>query len=390
MISEHEISEYMTQTEFNEIKEFANGKQTPFLLLKLSKIEQKFDELVTSIPFAKVYFAVKACPIKEVILMLNKKGAHFDIASIYELDMLLDLGIDPKKMSFGNTIKKSSDIRYAFEKGIKLFATDSKSDLEKIAINAPGSKVFFRIISEGGNADWPLSKKFGAHPDMIFNLILESKDLNIIPYGISFHVGSQQRDIGQWDNAIAQTRYIFESVEEKGIKLKMINMGGGFPGTYLQPTQSMDVYTKEITRYLQEDFKDEFPEVIVEPGRSLTADAGVIVTEVVMISKKSKMAPVNWVYLDIGKFSGLIETMNESLKYPIVTTANSRKKTTEIIIAGPTCDSADILYEDFKYKMPNTLKEGDKLYILTTGAYTKSYSAINFNGFPPLEHYIIK
>lgn len=396
MLSNRHLFDYITK-EFLKIKKFAKGKKTPFLIIDLKKIEEKYDELTKNMPYAKIYYAVKANPEDEIIKLLAKKGSNFDVATIYELDQLLRLKISPEKISFGNTIKKEEDIAYAYKKGIRLFATDSISDVKKLAKAAPGSKVFFRIIMEGGSADWPLSRKFGAHPDMIYHLIFEAKKLGLIPYGVSFHVGSQQRDIGQWDQAISQCTYLFDAVKEEGIELKLINMGGGFPANYINPTHNIETYSKEITRFLEDDFGKQFSkelEIIIEPGRSIAADAGVIVTEVVMISKKSLSNQFDWVYLDVGKFGGLIETLDESIKYPIFAENYKRplkeKECKEVILAGPTCDSTDTLYEKYKYLLPKSLKEGDRLYILSTGAYTRSYSSIYFNGFPPLAVYFMK
>ncbi len=269
--------------------------------------------------------------------------------------------------------------------------------MNKIARQAPGSKVFFRILCDGSGADWPLSRKFGAHPDVIFNLAIKAKKIGLEPYGLSFHVGSQQRDIGQWDNAIAQCKYMFDSLSEAGIDLKMINMGGGFPSDYIQPSNDIEIYAKEVTRFLHEDFEDNFPEIIVEPGRSIAGGSGVMVTEVVLISRKSVTNPYSWLYIDAGKFGGLIETMDEAIKYPIFTDSSAsgeleedEHNMKEYIIAGPTCDSMDILYEQNKYKLDKNLKEGDRIYILTTGAYTTSYSAICFNGIPPLKTYVTR
>jgi len=384
-----DIEYYMSASEFERVKKFADTLPTPCLIIRKSNIAEKYDELSKCLPFAKIYYAVKACPIDDVITLLYERGSNFDVATIYEIDQVLRLGVSPDRVSFGNTIKKEKDIEYAYKKGIRLFATDSVSDVEKIARKAPGSKVFMRILCEGGHADWPLSKKFGAHPDYIISVAHAIKDSGLIPYGISFHVGSQQRDIDQWDNAIAQTKYLFDSLKEIGIDLKMINMGGGFPASYISPTQPLSVYTREITRFLYEDFGDDMPEIIVEPGRSITAEAGTIVTEIVMISQKSLTAMDSWVYLDVGKFNGLIETMDESLKYPIFYDTDEDYPSQDIILAGPTCDSADILYEDFKYQLPNAVKTGDRLYILSTGAYTASYCSVNFNGFPPMKYYLI-
>ncbi|MFA6525443.1 MAG: type III PLP-dependent enzyme [Patescibacteria group bacterium] len=382
-------SHYLTEQEFNKIKEFGKDKETPFLAISVSNIANKYDELTTHLPYAKVFFAIKACPINEVIMMLHEKGANFDLASVYEIDQVLGLGISPDRISFGNTIKKEKDIEYAFKKGIRLFATDSFSDVQKLARKAPGSKVFMRILSEGGNADWPLSKKFGAHPDLTFHLAKDIQRLGLIPYGVSFHVGSQQREIGQWDNAIAQTKYLFEALESEGIKLQMINLGGGLPARYIHPTQPLKTYADEITRFLQDDFGDNMPEIYIEPGRSITAEAGVIVSEVVLVSKKSTLANIKWVYLDVGKFNGLIETIGESIKYPIMVDGPLEKETKEVILAGPTCDSMDTIYETYKYKLPKDIKDGHRVYILSTGAYTASYCSVNFNGFPPMKFHLI-
>lgn len=379
----------ISKKEFEKVKRFSKTKKTPFLIIDKQKIERNYEELQKHLPYAKIYYAVKANPENEVIKILDKKGSNFDIATIYEMEQLLELGIPANKMSYGNTIKKEEDIAYAYKKGIRIFATDSESDLNKIAENAPGSKVFFRLICDGSGADWPLSRKFGAYPDMIFRLALRSKKLNLIPYGLSFHVGSQQRDIGQWDNAISQCKYLFDSLSDADIDLKMINIGGGFPSDYLEPTQKLEIYAKEITRFLKEDFGKNLPEIIIEPGRSMVANAGILISEIIMISSKSTTTNYDWVYLDIGKFGGLIETIDEAIKYPILTDNINPKETREVILAGPTCDSMDVLYENYKYQLDKNIKEKDRIYFLTTGSYTASYSSIYFNGIPPLKTYII-
>ena len=381
------LGRFMTPERFATLKDKSAGFETPILVIDLDLIKKKYLELTGNLPYAQIYYALKANPMNEIILALHELGSCFDVASRHELDQVLSLGISPERVSYGNTIKKSKDIAYFYEHGVKAFATDSDYDLLNIAKHAPGAKVFFRILTEGTGADWPLSRKFGAHPDMIYNLILQSVELGLVPWGISFHVGSQQRDIGQWDDAIARCKYLFDAVAEHGIDLKMINIGGGFPASYVDPTLDIKQYTEEITRFLKDDFGDDIPQIVLEPGRSLVADAGVIISEVVLISKKSKNNIYDWVYLDIGKFGGMIETIDESIKFPIY--FDKEGMSSEIILAGPTCDSMDILYEHYKYHMPNTFIPGDRAYIFTTGAYTQSYSSVNFNGFPPLKAVIL-
>ena len=135
-------------------------------------------------------------------------------------------------------------------------------------------------------------------------------------------------------------------------------------------------------------FGNAIPETIIEPGRGLVGNAGVIEAEVVLISRKSADEEVRWVYLDIGKFGGLAETMEEAIRYPIRTPRDGDRKS-PCIIAGPTCDSADVLYEKQPYALPVSLEIGDKVLIEGTGAYTATYSTVAFNGFPPLRSYVI-
>jgi len=381
---------YISDDDWAKIKAFSEDKETPFLVVDLGVVARHYHQLVKCFPYAKIHYAVKANPDTEILKLLAGLGANFDVASVYELRKLLGLGISPDRISYGNTIKKASDIREHYEAGVRLFVTDSEYDLRNIAKAAPGSRVFVRILTEGlETADWPLSRKFGCQTDMAGDLIILAKKLGLVPYGLSFHVGSQQRDIATWDSAISKVTYIFSWLKnDEGIELKMINMGGGFPANYVTRTNDLTIYAQEITTYLYEGFGSEYPEVILEPGRSLVANAGVIVSEVVLISRKSRTALNRWVFTDVGKFNGLVETLDESIKYPIY--CDRKGETEESIIAGPTCDSQDIMYEDYKIDLPLTLAVGDRLYWLSTGAYTASYSSVEFNGFPPLKTYYIE
>ncbi|MCQ2976192.1 MAG: type III PLP-dependent enzyme [Bacteroidales bacterium] len=379
--------EFVPDEDWHRFREISKDFPTPNIFINLDEIKKHYEQLKNAFPYSTVYYAVKANPGVPVLKLLDKMGSNFDIASRYELDKVLALGISPDRVSYGNTIKKACDVEYFYQKGVRMFATDSKEDLKNIAEKAPGSRIYVRILIENSStADWPLSRKFGCHPDMAYNLLVMAKEKGLEPYGISFHVGSQQRDIGQWNDAIAKTKYLFESIEEEDdIQLKMINMGGGFPAHYIQPTNELSEYASEITRYLHDDF-DEIPLIIFEPGRSLVGDSGILTSEIVLISRKNNTSLSRWVYQDSGKFNGLVETLDECIKYPVVSDKDHGKKG-EVILAGPTCDSADIMYENTKYKLPIDLKVGDRLYWLSTGAYTSTYASVEFNGFPPLKTY---
>ena len=383
--------------DWETFQNFIKDKETPCLVINLENIRKKYKELETSLmEKAKIYYAVKANPSDEILEQLENLGSNFDIASRRELDQVLNTGASPDRISFGNTIKKEKDIKYAYKKGVRLFVCDSFEDLEKLSRQAPGSKVFFRLLVEGADtADWPLSKKFGASNEVIHDIIIKANELNLIPHGLSFHVGSQQKDLHQWDKAIDLCVDLMKDLKENHeIELKLLNLGGGFPAYYNDENPSVESYCVNIMRKLFSHFGASLPEIIVEPGRSLVGDSGIIVSEVVMVSKKSKdKKDPRWVYLDVGKFNGLPETMTapgsnkECIKYQIFTDKNGEES--PVILAGPTCDSMDTLYEYDKIKLPNDIKSGDKVYIPSTGAYTASYSSIDFNGLPPLSTHTI-
>jgi len=168
----------------------------------------------------------------------------------------------------------------------------------------------------------------------------------------------------------------------------MVNLGGGFPTKYLKEVPAVESYGRSIFRALRKHFGNAIPETIIEPGRGMVGGAGVIEAEVVLISKRSDDDAVRWVYLDIGKFNGLAETTDEMIRYPIRTAFDGDAKS-PCVIAGPSCDSVDVLYEKTPYELPVSLAIGAKVLIEGTGAYTTTYSSIAFNGFPPLEAFVI-
>jgi ornithine decarboxylase len=363
---------------------------TPCVIIDLDVIADNYAALNRYLPTAKVFYAVKANPAKEVIAMLAKLGSCFDTASRPEIESVLAAGVSPDRISFGNTIKKERDIAWAHQQGIDLFAFDSEAELDKLARVAPGSRVFCRLLMTCEGAEWPLSRKFGCEAEMARDLLVRAKELGLDPYGISFHVGSQQTRMDQWDIAIGKTAMLFSELNAAGIELKMINLGGGLPAQYRDEIAPVDQYSNAIMNAMTTHFGNDLPLMIVEPGRSLVGDSGILETEVVLISRKSYEEDVRWVYLDIGKFGGLAETMDEAIKYRLQVPGDIEgAEKGVVILAGPTCDSADILYEKQQYKMPMSLQVGDKIRILSTGAYTTSYSAVNFNGFAPLKAYYI-
>ena len=378
----------------DRIREFLRNRRVdgldtePCLVVDLDVVRENYHTFSKALPDSRVFYAVKANPAPEVLSLLASLGSCFDTATVAEVEMALAAGATPDRISYGNTIKKERDIARAFALGIRLFAVDCAAEVEKIARAAPGARVFCRILYDCAGAEWPLSRKFGCDPEMAVDVLDLAKRLGLEPCGISFHVGSQQRKVKAWDRALAMAATVFRDCAERGIALSMVNLGGGFPTRYLKDVPPVVQYGRGIFRALRKHFGNQIPETIIEPGRGLVGDAGVIEAEVVLISKKSDADEVRWVYLDIGKFGGLAETMDEAIRYPIRTTKDG-EPLAPCVIAGPTCDSVDVLYEKTPYLLPVSLAIGDKVLIEATGAYTTTYSSVAFNGFPPLKSYAI-
>src|ERR1700688_2017415 len=372
------------------ISEFLRKRndEGPCLVCDLDVVKDNYNAFAKALPDTRVFYAVKANPSPEVLSLLARLGSCFDIASIPEVEMVLAAGATPDRISYGNTIKKERDIARAFAMGIRLFAVDCKAEVEKVARAAPGSRVFCRFLFDCVGAEWPLSRKFGCDATMAVDVLEHAHRLGLVAHGVSFHVGSQQRRTQAWDLALKSAAAIFRACADRGIALSMVNLGGGFPTKYLKEVPAVESYGRSIFRALRKHFGNAIPETIIEPGRGMVGNAGVIEAEVVLVSRKSEADRLRWVYLDIGKFGGLAETMDESIRYPI-RTPHDGGDLTPCVLAGPTCDSADVLYEKLPYPLPVTLEIGDKLLIEGTGAYTSTYSSVAFNGFPPLRTYHI-
>jgi ornithine decarboxylase len=384
------IRELGLMTASARIREFLKHRDQdgPCLVLDLAVVRENYLSFAKALPDSKVYYAVKANPAPEILALLASLGCCFDVASLAETHAALAAGASPDRISYGNTIKKETDIAAAFALGVTLFAVDCEAEAEKVARAAPGSRVICRIVCDGSGAEWPLSRKFGCEPAYAADILEHAHKLGLVPHGVSFHVGSQQHNVEAWNRALASTAAVFRACAERGITLSMVNLGGGFPARYVRKTPKLESYGKAIFRALRKHFGNDLPETIVEPGRGLVGNAGVIEAEVVLIAKRNPEDEVRWVYLDIGKFHGLAETIDESIRYPIRTT-HDRDETVPCIIAGPTCDSVDVMYEKTTYPLPVTLAIGDKVLIEAAGAYTATYSSVGFNGFPPLRQYVI-
>lgn len=361
----------------------ANSFDKPTLVISRDRVAAQYDALHKGLGDAHIHYAVKANPAPEIIRLLVKKGSGFDAASRAEIELCLSQGAKPENISFGNTIKRASDIAFAHSAGVTLFAADSEAELDKIAAHAPGARVYLRLIVENSMADWPLSRKFGCAGSALPALLNHAVAVGLVPFGLSFHVGSQTRKAEFWNPVLDQVAPLWHAARADGHDLQLLNLGGGFPAFYGEDIEGSRAYAAAVMRAVKARFGD-VPQVMAEPGRGLVAEAGHIAAEVMLVSRKSADDLHRWVYLDIGRFSGLAETEGEAIRYQIVT-PHDGEETGPCVLAGPSCDSADILYEKRPIHLPLALRDGDKVMIRACGAYTSSYSSVGFNGFPPLD-----
>ncbi|WP_236788480.1 type III PLP-dependent enzyme [Amycolatopsis sp. GM8] len=362
------------------IRGFLAGRlpPAPFLVVDPAVVTGRVREFATELPHSLLFYAVKANPEPAVLRAVLAAGGGFDVASPAEITACLAEGARPERLSYGNPIKKPADIAFAFAHGIREFTTDAGSDLAQIARHAPGTSVTVRVLVDAPASATPFGRKFGCSPAEAVPLLRRAAELGLDPAGVAFHVGSQQADVSAWDNGIAAAAKIAAE-----FPLRRLNIGGGFGITYREPVPSLASYTAAVRTSLAAHFPAGAPEIALEPGRAVVAEAGVIRAEVVLVARRGGH---RWVYLDIGRYNGLAETENEAIPYRFEAGPGERGP---VVIAGPTCDGDDVLYQHTPYELPLALKAGDPVDILDAGAYTASYSSVSFNGIEPLRTYCL-
>jgi ornithine decarboxylase len=362
--------------------------QTPCLVVDLDIVRARYREMRDLFPAAAIYYAVKANPSAEIVAALAELGAGFDLASDGEIERCRALQLPAALLSFGNTIKRESDIGRAHRHGVDLFACDSLSELEKIARAAPGARVFCRLLVQGHGAEWPLSRKFGCDRQTAVELLLRARYLGLKPAGVSFHVGSQQTEPRQWHGAITHAAEVFRTLARQGVTLELLNLGGGFPAQYRRQVPALSTYAATIEAALVACFGGSRPRILLEPGRYLAGDAGLLRASVMLVAQRPHAGGRRWVYLDAGRYNGLTETLDERIDYRL-RTPETAGPLGPAVIAGPTCDSTDILYDRSHYELPLALAEGEPVDFLSAGAYTASYASVEFNGFTPIRSFCI-
>jgi len=360
--------------------EVAPVAATPYLELDVEAAVDHFVELTSALPGTAVHYAVKANPHPELLAELAAVGCRFDVASPAEVRAALAAGATPETLVYSNPVKQRDHVLEAARLGVHLFVVDSLQETAKVAQAAPCSEVLCRLVTSGDGSDWPLSRKYGCSTYEAVEILAAAAELGLEAAGVTFHVGSQQRDPEAWAGPIAAAAHVFELLRRRGLSPRLLDLGGGFPAVYHDGCRPVSAYGEAIGRHLDEAFGDDRPETIIEPGRGIVGDAGTVVSSVIGVVQRGG---VRWVFLDAGVFTGLVETLDEAIRYRLLTSADGGA-TGPCVLAGPTCDSADVLYQDRMVQLPIDLAEGDEVRLLSAGAYTSCYSSVGFNGFAPL------
>ena len=348
---------------------------SPFLALDLDVVERAYAALRRALPRVGLHYAVKCNPEPALLARLHALGSGFEVASLAELRLLAALGLDPGRALFGNPVKAPSQIAGAFALGADRFAADSRCELEKLTVNAPGARVCIRLDASDPSSRVPLAGKFGVDPATAVELLVEARALGLVAHGLTFHVGSQALDPGAYARAIELAGVVMRAARTHRMQLDLLDLGGGLPARYTTPVPPLRAFGAAIERALA-----GLPyavEVVAEPGRALVAEAGVLVTTVIGVAER---AGRRWVHLDVGAFNGMMETLEtrRELVFPIAWSNRGARRLVPSTVTGPTCDSEDTMF--FDVLLPDDLRPDDRLYIETAGAYTTAYAS-RFNGF---------
>lgn len=342
----------------------------PYLLIDKEIIREKVSLIGKNIKNSKVFYAVKANPDVEVLRFLNSLGTGFEIASEGELQILASLGVEPERIITSNPMKTFKFLEHAVDYGVNYFAYDSMVEVEKLARYAPGCNVYVRLTVPNEGSEWPLSKKFGVELDYAADLLIYAKEKGLNPVGITFHVGSQCNNVYNWNAAVDKARNLWDIAEQNGIQLSILNIGGGYPIRYTKNVVDVETIEKKVNKVIYQKFSED-TEIFIEPGRAVVGDAGIFVSTVI---GKAARGDENWLYIDVGVFNGLMESIG-GIKYSYVVGRRGEPK--KWTIAGPSCDSFDVIDKEVELPEPEV---GNRILILSSGAYTISYAS-EFNGF---------
>lgn len=357
------------------IRAMLRKHSTPILLIRKAILEKQYRRFRKCLPEVMPYYAIKANPHPGIIKTFVNLGSSFDVASAAEMKEVLRLGASPAKIIFANTIKTKEDIEFARRRRVGLMTFDNEPELYKIAKVYPGARVIIRIKVENSGSMVELSLKFGADPDQAFFLLRKAKALGLRPMGISFHVGSQSKNVENYMQALEITSNIFNEAKEKELNLKIVDIGGGFPIQHFD--NEIGINFERMAGQIRQQMKaffDKNVKFIAEPGRFFVGPAGILVTQVIGRTFRNNK---NYYYLNDGIYGDFSGIVFDHCRYEFKTLRRGQKFLSAL--AGPTCDSFDTLSSN--EEIPE-LYVDDVVYVKNIGAYSSASATMGFNGFP--------
>jgi len=346
------------------------------MIIKRCTLQKQYRRFRKCLPEITPYYAIKANPHPGVIKTFIKLGSSFDVASAAEMKHVLALGAHPSKIIFANTIKSVDDIIAARRRKVKLMTFDNEPELYKLAKYYPGAHVLVRIKVENEGSVVELSLKFGADKEHAFFLLRKAKTLGLVPMGVSFHVGSQAKNVENYLQALEISADIFREAKENGMALKIMDIGGGFPIQHFD--NEIGVNFERMASQIRQQRRISFDRAvkfIAEPGRFLVGPAGILVTQVIGRTFRNNK---NYYYLNDGIYGDFSGMVFDHCKYEFKTLRRGQKFLSTL--AGPTCDSFDTL--SINEEIPE-LYVGDVVYVKNIGAYSCASATPGFNGFAP-------
>ncbi|HOF17614.1 MAG TPA: type III PLP-dependent enzyme [Phycisphaerae bacterium] len=357
-----------------QVQSLVRRHGTPVMAISRDALKRQVARFREALPRVEPFYAIKANSHPEVLKVMVSAKANFDVASIAEIDAVLAAGGKPSQMIFANTIKPVESIVAAAKRGVDLMTFDSEYELDKIAENAPGARVLLRIKVPNVGSVVELSLKFGAEPADAMDLLIKAHKLHLRPVGVSFHVGSQCTHLENYIEALELAAILVRDAKLKQLPVEIVDIGGGFPIRHFDDDEDYFEQTSAVIRREIDRLFDPNVRLIAEPGRFLVGPAGTLLMRVI---GKAIRDNKHWYYLDDGVYGALSGMIFDHAKYEFKVLRGGRTQLSTL--AGPTCDSLDIISrgED----LPE-MDLGDVVYVENIGAYS-SASATTFNGVPP-------
>lgn len=346
---------------------------SPLLVLDQAAVRKQYRALVKALPGVRMHYALKPLPHSAVVATLKAEGCCFDLATNGEVDLMLENQINPDDCIHTHPIKRDGDIRYASEYGCKVFVFDNPIELEKFIPYQDKAQLLLRVSFPNPESKVDLSKKFGCTPEATLPLLRKAKELGLNVIGLSFHVGSQVPNSRRHVEAITACNQLIRDAAAENINLQVLDIGGGFPVNYAADGADLDIY--EFCAPIREALSNtpEGIRLLAEPGRFISAPC---MTSVSSVMGKAERFGRMWYYLDDGLYGSYSGQLFDHINYP-KSVPYATGEALPAVLAGPTCDSIDVLADDIDLPALNV---GDVIIGKMMGAYTWA-SATEFNFF---------